>query len=203
MKATHKLIRNFAAVLLAAFLTPAFAAGGGYPLDRFPTAKLTDLPSLQRGAQLFTNYCMGCHSLGSMRYNRMRDLGLNDDQIKDNLIFPDAKVGDLMTIPMRTADAKQWLGANPPDLSVTARSRSSGEGSGSDWLFTFLRTFYPDASRPTGWNNALYPNVGMPHVLWDLQGARGVTRAPIRMRAFLIAGSELFRHAGSVDALPK
>ncbi|MGB7184739.1 MAG: cytochrome c1, partial [Burkholderiaceae bacterium] len=164
MKATYRLFRSFAAVLLAAAISPVFAAGGGYPLDRFPTGKLNDVPALQRGAKLYANYCMGCHSLGSMRFNRMRDLDLTEDQIKENLIFTQAKVGELMTIPMRASDAKDWFGAMPPDLSVTARARSSGDGSGSDWIYTFLRSFYRDANRPTGWNNAVFPSVGMPHV---------------------------------------
>lgn len=173
MKAISRLIRFLAAVALSASLAPAFAAGGDYPLDRFPTSKMNDVAALQRGAQLYTNYCMGCHSMGSMRFNRMRDLGLTDDQIKENLVFTGGKVGDLMTIPMSKADAKEWLAAAPPDLSVTARSRSSGAGSGSDWIYTFLRSYYRDGNRPTGWNNALYPDVGMPHVLWSLQGVRG------------------------------
>lgn len=175
MKAISRLIRFVAAAALTAALAPAFAAGGGYPLDKFPTGKMNDLAALQRGAQLYTNYCMGCHSLGSMRFNRMRDIGLTDDQIKENLIFTDAKVGDLMSIPMRKEDAKAWLGKAPPDLSVLARSRSSGAGSGSDWIYTFLRTFYRDASKPTGWNNALSDSTSMPHVLWSLQGIRGAT----------------------------
>ena len=152
----------------------AQAAGGDYPLDRFPTEKLKNLPSLQRGAQLFVNYCLGCHSAEYMRYNRLSDIGLTDDQIKENLLFTGTKVGDTMAIPMSREDAKEWMGAVPPDLSVKARAKASGLGSGADWIYTFLRTYYRDADRPTGWNNALYPNVGMPHVLWSLQGQRGV-----------------------------
>lgn len=155
--------------------TPAVAAGGGVKLDTFPVDKLNDLPSLQNGAKVFVNYCMGCHGARSMRFNRMRDLGLNEKQIADNLVFGSAKVGDLMRIPMQTADAKTWLGAAPPDLSVTARSRSSGDGSGADWIYTFLRSFYRDGNRPTGWNNTVFKDTGMPHVLWQLQGQRGAT----------------------------
>jgi ubiquinol-cytochrome c reductase cytochrome c1 subunit len=129
-----------------------------------------DLHSLQRGARAYVNYCQGCHSLGYMRYNRMQDLALSEEQIRDNLIFTGAKTGDLMTNTMNPEEAKQWFGAAPPDLTVIARSRASGAGSGADWLYTYLRGFYRDPARPNGWNNTVYPNVGMPHVLWQLQG---------------------------------
>ncbi|AWW47289.1 cytochrome c1 [Polynucleobacter paneuropaeus] len=138
---------------------------GGFPLDAAPN-RVSNNASLQNGAKLFVNYCFGCHSATSVRYNRMRDIGLTDQQIKDNLILTDAKVGDLMTIAMSPKDAKVWFGKVPPDLSVEARAR------GTDWLYTYLRTFYKDDERPTGWNNLVYPNVGMPHVLWQLQGQR-------------------------------
>lgn len=174
---TSRLTRFAAAALAAASILTASlaqAAGGGYPLDHFPTDKLNNVPSLQRGAQIFVNYCLGCHSASYMRYNRLSDIGLTDDQIKDNLMFTGKKVGDPMSISMSRADAKEWLGAAPPDLSVIARAKSSGDGSGSDWLYTFLRTYYRDDSRPTGWNNAVFPDIGMPNVLWTLQGQRGV-----------------------------
>jgi ubiquinol-cytochrome c reductase cytochrome c1 subunit len=169
-----RLARWLAAWLLATPLA-AVAAGGGVPLDPFPTAKLTDPAALQNGARLFVNYCLGCHSLGLMRYNRLTDLGLTEAQIRDNLMFTGQKVGDQMRIAMTAGDAKQWFGALPPDLSLTARSRSSPDGSGSDWLFSFLRSFYRDDTRATGWNNAVFAAVGMPHVLWELQGSRGAT----------------------------
>lgn len=174
---TSRLIRFAAAALAAASLMTAslaHAAGDEAPLDRFPTEKLNNLPSLQHGAQLFVNYCLGCHSAKYMRYNRLSDIGLTDAQIKDNLLFTGQKVGDTMDIPMSKADAAEWLGVAPPDLSVIARARASGAGSGSDWLYTFLRSFYRDNTRTTGWNNSIFPNVGMPHVLWGLQGQRGV-----------------------------
>jgi len=120
--------------------------------------------SLQRGAKVFVNYCLGCHSAASMRYNRLHDIGLTDQQIKDNLIFTGAKVGDTMQSAMNPQESKKWFGVTPPDLSVIARSRTP------DWLYTYLRGFYRDSSRPTGWNNAAFPNVGMPHALWQLQG---------------------------------
>ena len=123
-----------------------------------------DATSIQRGARTFVNYCLNCHSANSMRYNRLVDLGLTEQQIKDNLIFTSAKVGDPMSISANRKDQKQWFGVEPPDLSVEARAR------GVDWLYTYLRTFYRDEGRPTGWNNMVFPNVGMPHALWQIQG---------------------------------
>ena len=143
----------------------AFAAGGDFPLDSAPN-RVNNNASLQNGAKIFVNYCMGCHSAVNLRYNRLRDIGLSDQQIKDNLLLGDQKVGDLMTIAMSPKDAKVWFGKVPPDLSVEARAR------GTDWLYTYFRTYYKDEERPTGWNNLVYPNVGMPHVLWQLQGER-------------------------------
>lgn len=174
-------VRALACVATALSLSGAHAAGGGYPLDHFPESKLTDLAALQNGARLFVNYCLNCHSASSMRYNRLTDLGLTPTQIKNNLMFAADKVGEQMTIAMRSTDAKEWFGASPPDLSVIARARSSGAGSGSDWLYTYLRAYYRDASRAMGWNNAVFPNVGMPHALWELQGdARGATIEEVR-----------------------
>ena len=103
-------------------------------------------------------------------YNRLRDLDLSDQDIKDNLMFTAEKIGEPMTIAMRRADAKQWFGVAPPDLTVVARARTSDAGSGADWLYTYLRGFYRDDTRPSGWNNVVFANVGMPHVLWELQG---------------------------------
>jgi len=127
---------------------------------------------LQRGAALFVNYCLNCHSANYMRYNRLQDIGLNDKEILENFVFSGGKVGDLMKISMSANDSKVWFGAPPPDLTVIARSRASEAGSGADWLYTYLRTFYRDPARPTGWNNTTFPNVGMPHALWELQGVR-------------------------------
>ena len=155
----------------AALLVPlaVFGTEGG---ARLQTAHVNahDLASLQNGAKVFVNYCLNCHSAGYMRYNRLQDLGLTEQQIKDNLIFTGVKVGELMQVAIDKNDAKQWFGIAPPDLTVTARSRSSGAGSGADWIYTYLRSFYVDPSRPSGWNNLVYPNVGMPHVLWQLNG---------------------------------
>ncbi|MBF6990945.1 MULTISPECIES: cytochrome c1 [Cupriavidus] len=144
---------------------PAMASEGGFPLEPAPV-NTADLSSLQRGAKLFVNYCLNCHGASMMRYNRLKDIGLTDDQIRQNLLFTADKVGETMTIAMQPKEAKAFFGAQPPDLSVIARAR------GDDWLYTYLRTFYRDDSRATGWNNLVFPSVGMPHVLWELQGQR-------------------------------
>ena len=163
------LSRKLAWMLLAAPL--AVAASESVKLDRLPAnVNPHDPVSLQRGAQVYVNYCLGCHSLAYMRYNRLQHLGLTEQQIRDNLIFTGAKVGELMKIAMDPRESKEWFGTPPPDLTVIARSRSSGAGSGADWLYSYLRGFYRDPSRPTGWNNTVFQNVAMPHVLWQLQG---------------------------------
>lgn len=152
----------------------AAAAGGGVAWDKFPVDKMTDVASLQNGAKLFVNYCLNCHSAAFMRYNRLRDIGLSEDQIKKNLMFSTDKVGDTMKVSLDPKQAKEWFGGVPPDLTVIARSRSAvGQGTGADYLYTYLRTYYRDDTKPTGWNNLAFPNVGMPHVLWELQGQRG------------------------------
>jgi len=157
-------------LVIAGLCPVAQAAEADIRLDRAPADRFTDLQALQRGAAMFVNYCLNCHSAQSMRYNRLKDIGISDEQIKNNLLFTGEKVGELMTISMSKKDAKEWFGAPPPDLSVIARARASGAGSGADWLYTYLRTFYRDPSRESGWNNLAFANVGMPHVLYDLQG---------------------------------
>lgn len=150
----------------------AHASTGGITWDKAPD-KTNDLPALQNGAKFFVNYCLNCHSAAFMRFNRLKDIGLSDQQIKDNLLFTTEKVGDTMRSAIDPRQAKEWFGANPPDLTVIARSRSAaGQGSGADYLYTYLRTYYPDPTKATGWNNLAFPNVGMPHVLWELQGTR-------------------------------
>ncbi|TMS59275.1 cytochrome c1 [Imbroritus primus] len=144
---------------------PAIAAESGHPLDAAP--KMTsDLSTLQRGAKLFVNNCLNCHSASMVRYNRLKDIGLTEDQIRENLLFSADKVGETMNIAMTAKEAKAWFGVQPPDLSVIARAR------GGDWLYTYLRSFYKDDTRDTGWNNLIFPNVGMPHVMWEAQGIR-------------------------------
>lgn len=126
---------------------------------------LGDRASLQRGAQGFMNYCAGCHSLKYLRYSRMaEDLGLSEDEVQANLNFTGAKVGEQMQVAMPAEHAKTWFGQVPPDLSVIARVR------GSDWIYTYLKSFYLDETRPLGWNNALFPNAAMPNPLWQMQG---------------------------------
>jgi len=151
-------------ILILSLLLPVTAvANEGVALDKAPI-NAANQASLQRGAKVFVNYCLNCHSAASMRYNRLRDIGLTEEQIKANLLFAGEKVGDTMTVAINKKEAKAWLGAAPPDLSVIARAR------GADWLYTYLRGFYRDDTRPTGWNNVAFDKVGMPHVLWQLQG---------------------------------
>jgi ubiquinol-cytochrome c reductase cytochrome c1 subunit len=165
-----KILKQLLATLV---LLPALvlASEGGFPLDRAPDRN-QDLSALQNGAKLFVNYCLNCHSASLVRYNRLRDIGLSEDQIRENLLFSADKVGDLMKVNMPEKDAKAWFGAAPPDLSVIVRAKASGQGSGADYVYTYLRSYYKDDSRATGWNNLVYPNVAMPHALWDLQGMR-------------------------------
>ncbi|MCX7180570.1 MAG: cytochrome c1 [Proteobacteria bacterium] len=151
------------------FLPMAVFASAELHLDKAPD-RARDMAALQSGAKIFVNYCLNCHSASYMRYNRLRDIGLNEDQIRENLLFTSDKVGEPMRIAMQRAEAKSWFGAAPPDLTVIARARASEFGSGSDWLYTYLRSFYRDEKRPTGWNNLVFENVCMPHVLWELQG---------------------------------
>ena len=132
-------------------------------LDKAPI-DASNHQSLQRGARTFVNYCLNCHSANYMRYNRLLDIGLTETQIKDNLLLAGDKIGDPMKVAMTKADAKKWFGAAPPDLSVEVRAR------GADWVYTYMRSFYRDETRPTGWNNTVYDKVAMPHILYELQG---------------------------------
>jgi len=142
------------------------SGGGGEGLDPVDI-NLADKASLQRGAKTFVNYCLSCHSAAYMRYERMgTDLGINEQLLRENLMLATEKPGDTMTVTMPGDGAKKWFGVVPPDLSLTARSK------GPDWIYTYLRSFYWDKSSPTGWNNTLFPNVAMPHVLYRLQGYR-------------------------------
>jgi len=161
-----------ASLLATLALMSGVHANESLVLDKFPKERVTDLAALQNGAKIFVNYCLNCHSAAFMRFNRLKDIGLTEQQIKDNLLFPTDKVGELMKVSLDTKDAKAWFGAVPPDLTLVARSRASASGSGADYLYTYLRSFYRDEARPTGWNNLVFPNVGMPHVLWELQGQR-------------------------------
>ena len=153
-------------------LAPAAnASEGGMAWDKAPN-KTNDMAALQNGAKLFVNHCLNCHSAAFMRFNRLQDIGLSEKQIKENLLFSSDKVGDTMKVSMDPKQAKDWFGGVPPDLTLIARSRAGSGGSGADYLYTYLRTYYRDDSKATGWNNLAYPNVAMPHVLWELQGER-------------------------------
>jgi ubiquinol-cytochrome c reductase cytochrome c1 subunit len=157
-------------LLVALLLAPLAAlASESIKLDRAPD-RATDQAALQNGARLFVSNCLNCHGASYVRYNRLTEIGLTEQQIKDNLMFAAEKIGEPMGISMPRKDAKEFFGAWPPDLSLIARARASGDGSGADWLYTYLRGFYRDEARPTGWNNVAFPSVGMPHVLWELQG---------------------------------
>jgi ubiquinol-cytochrome c reductase cytochrome c1 subunit len=171
-KIISALVLSLASLLGAA----AQAAGGaGIHMDAFPAAKLKDLAALQNGARIFANHCLNCHGATLMRWNRLQAIGLNDDQIRDFLIFGNQKVGDTMTIAATPQDGKAWFGKVPPDLSVIVRARTSFDYKGTDYLYTLLRGYYRDGSTATGWNNVAYPNIGMPHVLWEQQGPREAT----------------------------
>ena len=149
----------------------AQASEGGIAWDKAPV-NTSDTASLQNGAKIFVNYCLSCHSAAFMRINRLKDIGLTDQQIKDNLMFTTDKIGETMKASIDPKLAKEWFGANPPDLTVIARSRAGHNGTGADYLYTFMRTFYRDETKATGWNNLAFPSVGMPHPLWELQGDR-------------------------------
>ena len=127
---------------------------------------LTNNQSLQRGAKTFINYCLNCHSANFMRYSNLQDIGLSAETIKNDLLFTGDKIGDTMSVNMSAKDSKKWFGASPPDLSVVARSR------GADWIYSYMRGFYRDPTRPMGWNNTVYVNSAMPHILWELEGEK-------------------------------
>lgn len=156
---------RFASWLAAAAMTvsaSAMAAAEGGHVEH-SGVNTRDVAAAQRGAKLFVNYCLSCHSARYMRYNRLaEDLDLGEELVMQNLVFADAKIGDTMDIAMRPADAKEWFGKAPPDLSLVARSR------GVDWLYSYMKGFYRDETG--GWNNLLLPNAAMPHVFWQMQG---------------------------------
>jgi ubiquinol-cytochrome c reductase cytochrome c1 subunit len=182
----HKMKKFLIALLFAPLL--ALAAGGNIPLDKWPGA-VSDKAALQNGAKLFVNYCLNCHGASYMRYQNLKDLGLTEQQVKDNLMFTSDKIGELMAIAARSDEQKQWFGAAPPDLTIIARARGElgNAGAGADWLYTYLRGFYRDPNRPTGWNNIAFENVGMPNPLWQLQGQK-VMNAETHKAEFVVPG---------------
>ena len=157
--------------LFIIFTTSSYASGGDLHLDKAPIDR-NDIASLQRGAQIFVNKCLGCHSAQYLRYKTVaKDIGMVDkegevlvDILQKNLNFVSDKPNDNILTSMRAEDAEKWFGTAPPDLSLVARSR------GVDWLYTYLRSFYRDDTRPFGVNNTVFPDVGMPHVLLEEQG---------------------------------
>lgn len=170
MTKRHSLFALALAALAAIAPSVAFAEGEG--LEEANT-HMTDQASLQRGARLFMNYCSGCHSLKFMRYGRMGDdLGLSEKEVTESLNFTGAKHLDHINVAMNPVDAANWFGKTPPDLSLTGRSR------GPDWIKTYLKSFYTDESRPSGWNNTVLPNASMPNVLWQLQGSQHAVTEP-------------------------
>ncbi len=161
------MTKRLMGILLA--LVPALALGASDVKLESAQVSLNDTASMQRGASLFMNYCSGCHSLGLQRYSRMaNDLGLSEEDVVANLMFTDAKFGEHITTSMTEAEGEKWFGKAPPDLSLVARNKMGGP----DWTYTFLKSFYADDSRPSGWNNTVLVGASMPHVLWELQGVQ-------------------------------
>lgn len=155
------------AILVAAAPAPGFAIA--------PAPVLThDTAALQRGAELFVRYCLTCHPASLLRWNRLVEIGYSQAELMQELLPSGARIGDPMTVAMRREDAERWFGMQPPDLSLAVRSRTTTTVHGRDWVYAYLRGFYRDRDRPTGWNNVVFPNVAMHHVLADLQGVQSL-----------------------------
>lgn len=164
MRFPSRLVAGLLCLVPMLLAQAAFGAASNYPLEKVRTDH-SNLPSLQRGAALFMNYCLGCHSLEHQRHNRTaQDLGIPEDLYRELLLFDDVDIGSHITNAMPHQGAREWFGNAPPDLTMVTRVR------GSAWVYTFLKSFYLDESRPFGVNNALFENVGMPHALIELQG---------------------------------
>jgi len=175
IEATNKNRRGLRFVLrsvaVAAVLLPLLAsASGGGAIIQHANNDVSDIASLQRGARNFVNYCSGCHSTKYVRFNKLQeDLQLTEEQVTENLMFAARKTSELMQVAMLLDDAARWFGQAPPDLTLVARSR------GTDWIYSFLKSFYLDENAATGVNNLALPNASMPHVLWELQGLQHAT----------------------------
>lgn len=168
----HKLKTICFALVLFAGMGAVHAEEGGYPNAG---TNIADQASLQRGARLYFNYCVGCHSLQYLRYSRIaEDLGLSEQQVMDSLNFTGAKFGDPVISSMPAADAAKWFGKAPPDLSLEVRAK------GADWVSAYLHSFYLDPARPVGWNNSVFPNASMPFPLWELQGVQTAVMSPAK-----------------------
>ena len=199
MSPARRMMRGVASLLLAllAFTScAAFAAEGDTNLLHSHVDRL-DAESLQRGARYFVNYCLTCHSAEYMRYNRLTDLGLTEAEITGNLMFASDKIGQTMTVAMTAANGKAWFGNAPPDLSVEARIR------GSDWLYSYLLSFYRDDKSPTGWNNLVFPNVAMPNVLWQLSGENKLVKTEYDDHEKAQAAAIAVKGLAAIEPLPK
>jgi ubiquinol-cytochrome c reductase cytochrome c1 subunit len=181
-------------LLLALAVPVSVTAEEGVRLDTAPI-DLRDVASLQAGARTFVNYCLNCHSASSMRYIKLEEIGLSEQQIRDNLLFTADKIGELMNVALTKREAKEWLNAVPPDLSVIARAR------GADWLYTYLRSFYRDAESATGWNNMVYERVAMPHVLWTLSGQQVQVERKFKNEEQAEASARQLKNAWKIDVL--
>ena len=164
-----KKLINLVLVLLIGFgsTQSTYAAGGHGAVVDHADMNMSDMASLQNGAKLFVNYCLSCHNAAYARYNLVaQDLGIPEEILIENMMFTTDKVGDLMKTAMSEKDAKEWFGVVPPDLTLVSRVRKP------DWLYTYLRGFYQDDGTGSGWNNSLFENVAMPHVMYELQGVQ-------------------------------
>jgi ubiquinol-cytochrome c reductase cytochrome c1 subunit len=191
--------KTLTCMLLALFAgasCAALAAESNTRLLPAPVNRL-DAESLQRGARNFVNYCLSCHSAKYMRYNRLADLDLTDAQITGNLMFATDKIGQTMTVAMSPANGKAWFGNPPPDLSVEARIR------GREWLYSYLLGFYRDDKSATGWNNLVFPNVGMPNVLWELSGVNKLVKTEFDDHEKAMGAAIAVKGLAAIEPLPK
>lgn len=163
-----RILSRLSAGLLILLLLAAVAEAE-IRLDPAPD-RSRDQAALQRGARVFIEYCLNCHPASLMRYNRLLDIGFTEQQVRDEFLHTNTRIGDLMMVAMDRKDATRWFGTNPPDLSLIVRASTSSMGPGEDWVYAYLRGFYRDPSRPSGWNNVMFRNVAMHHVLWEFQG---------------------------------
>jgi ubiquinol-cytochrome c reductase cytochrome c1 subunit len=190
-----RVVGVVAAALIAASGATWASGGADLRLAPAPTNPLDD-ESLQRGARNFVNYCLNCHSARYMRYNRLTDLGMNLSMVQDNLMFASDKPGSTMTAAMTPADGKAWFGTAPPDLTDETRIR------GRDWLYNYLLGFYRDPETTTGWNNIVFPNVAMPHVLWELSGTNKLVEAQFDDHEKATAAAIAFKDLSLVEPKP-
>ena len=191
----RSLVRVLVAVAFAATAGAAIASESGLRMMPAPVNRL-DADSLQRGAKYFVNYCLNCHSARYMRYNRLTDIGIDVSMIADNLMFATDKVGNTMSVAMTPAEGKAWFGTPPPDLTVEARIR------GRDWIYNYLLGFYRDDKTPSGWNNIVFPNVAMPHVLWELSGINKVVETEFDDYEKATAAAIAVKSLSLVEPLP-